>query len=294
MKAILLCGGSGSRLYPTTQVVNKHLQPIYDKPMVYYPLSALMLAGIRDFLLISTEEDIPKFRSLFGDGSQLGLNFEYAVQKKPEGIAQAFLLAEDFLEGDDVCLILGDNIFYGEGVSELFQDSVKAVKKTGKAEVFGYYVEDPERFGVADFDQQGNVIKLEEKPTNPTSNYAVVGLYFYPSNVVEVAKKVKPSARGELEITSVNQAYLESNQLKLNVLDEAVTWLDTGTHETLLEASNFIKETEANQNKKIACIEEIAFEKGYIDKQQLSNLANKMGNNDYSKYLALIAIGTRN
>ena len=291
MRAILLCGGSGSRLYPTTKVVNKQLLPIYDKPMVYYPLSILLLAGIREILIISTEEDISSYKNLFEDGSQLGIHFEYVVQPRPEGIAQAFLLAEDFLEGDDACLILGDNIFHGQNMAELLMSSVEAVKTTGKAQVFGYHVEDPERFGVADFDPQGNVIKLEEKPTNPTSNYAVVGLYFYPGNVVEVAKKVKPSARGELEITSVNQAYLKTNQLKLNVLDKQVTWLDTGTHETLLEASNFIKATEQTENKKIACIEEIAYEKGYIDQQQLTDLVNNMGNNNYSKYLASKARG---
>ncbi len=291
MKAILLAGGSGSRLHPITQVVNKQLMPIYDKPMVYYPLSVLMLSGIRDILIISTEQDLPKFEWLFGDGSDLGLSIEYVVQKRPEGIAQAFLLAEEFLAGEDACLILGDNIFYGHGISELLTSSVEDVKATRKATVFGYYVRDPERYGVAEFDEFGQVSKIEEKPDNPSSNFAVVGLYFYPGNVVEIAKEVIPSPRGELEISSVNQAYLDKQQLQLKIIGRGVAWLDTGTHESLLEAANFIQTIEKRQGLKVACLEEIAFDKGYIDKQQLLKLAEKMGSSPYGDYLTQRARG---
>jgi len=285
MKGVILAGGTGTRLHPITKVISKQLLPVYDKPMIYYPLSVLMLAGIREILIISTPHDLPNFRALFGDGSQLGLKFSYAEQPKPEGLAQAFIIGEEFLGDDDVCLVLGDNIFYGAGLHKLLAQSVKMVKNEGKAVVFGYYVENPERYGVAEVDVAGNVLSIEEKPNRPKSNYAVVGLYFYPNNVVSIAKKVKPSGRGELEITSVNQAYLEKQQLKLQVMSRGYGWLDTGTHEALSDASEFVKVVEKRTGLKIACIEEIAFRMGYIDKATLVNSIKEQGKSYYAEYL---------
>ncbi len=285
MKGIILAGGSGTRLYPITKGVSKQLVPIYDKPMIYYPLSVLMLAGIREVLIISTPKDLPRFEELLGDGSDLGMRFEYVVQPSPDGLAQAFVLGEEFIGDDDVCLVLGDNIFYGHGLTQLLQRSVKNVKEESKATVFGYYVKDPERYGVAAFDDSGNVTSIEEKPSEPKSNYAVVGLYFYPNSVVEIAKKVKPSDRGELEITSVNQAYLEQNSLKVELMGRGYAWLDTGTHESLLEASQFIQTIENRQSLKVACLEEIAYEMGYIDEKKLLELAEPLKKNQYGQYL---------
>jgi len=285
MKGVILAGGAGTRLHPITKVISKQLLPVYDKPMIYYPLSVLMLAGIREILIISTPPDLPNFKALFGDGSQLGLKFSYAEQPKPEGLAQAFIIGEEFLGDDDVCLVLGDNIFYGAGLHKLLAQSVKMVKNEGKAVVFGYYVENPERYGVAEVDVAGNVLSIEEKPKRPKSNYAVVGLYFYPNNVVSIAKKVKPSGRGELEITSVNQAYLEKQQLKLQVMSRGYGWLDTGTHEALSDASEFVKVVEKRTGLKIACIEEIAFRMGYIDKATLVNSIKEQGKSYYAEYL---------
>lgn len=285
MKGIILAGGSGTRLYPITKGVSKQLTPIYDKPMVYYPLSVLMLAGITDVLIISTPHDLPQFESLLGDGADIGMKFSYKVQPSPDGLAQAFLLGEEFIADDDVCLVLGDNIFYGHGFKKMLRHSVKNVSEEGKATVFGYYVRDPERYGVAEFDAAGNVLSIEEKPVQPKSNHAVVGLYFYPNNVVEVAKAVKPSHRGELEITSVNQAYLDQKNLKVELMGRGFAWLDTGTHESLMEASNYIQTIENRQGLKVACIEEIAYEMGYITKDQLIELAQPLKKNQYGQYL---------
>ena len=285
MKGIILAGGSGTRLYPITKGVSKQLTPIYDKPMVYYPLSVLMLAGITEVLIISTPQDLPQFESLLGDGADIGMSFSYKVQPSPDGLAQAFILGEEFIGDDDVCLVLGDNIFYGHGFQRMLLHSVKNVIEQSKATVFGYYVRDPERYGVAEFDQDGNVLSIEEKPVNPKSNHAVVGLYFYPNNVIEVAKAVKPSHRGELEITSVNQAYLEQQNLKVEIMGRGFAWLDTGTHESLMEASNYIQTIENRQGLKVACIEEIAYEMGYISKQQLIELAQPLKKNQYGQYL---------
>jgi glucose-1-phosphate thymidylyltransferase len=285
MKGIILAGGSGTRLYPITKGTSKQLLSIYDKPMVYYPLSILMLAGITEVLIISTPQDLPNFKKLFGDGSSVGMQFSYIEQPSPDGLAQAFILGEAFIGNDDVCLILGDNIFYGAGIENLLEDALKTVAIEQKAAIFGYYVQDPERYGVAEFDTKGNVISIEEKPIAPKSNYAVVGLYFYPNSVVEIAKNIKPSARGELEITTVNQTYLNAKNLKLNKMGRGYAWLDTGTQDSLLEASNFIQTIEKRQGLKVACIEEIAFEKGYISKAQLLTIAEAYKGNDYGKYL---------
>jgi glucose-1-phosphate thymidylyltransferase len=285
MKGIILAGGSGTRLYPITKGTSKQLLSIYDKPMVYYPLSILMLSGITEVLIISTPQDLPNFKKLFGDGSSLGMQFSYKEQPSPDGLAQAFILGEEFIGNDDVCLILGDNIFYGAGLENLLEDALTTVFTEQKATIFGYYVQDPERYGVAEFDKEGTVISIEEKPIEPKSNYAVVGLYFYPNSVVEIAKNIKPSARGELEITTVNQTYLNAKNLKLNKMGRGYAWLDTGTQDSLLEASNFIQTIEKRQGLKVACIEEIAFEKGYISKAQLLTIAEAYKGNDYGKYL---------
>lgn len=284
MKGIVLAGGSGTRLYPITKGISKQLIPIYDKPMIYYPISVLMLAGINEILIISTPHDLPGFQRLLGDGHELGVTFEYAEQPSPDGLAQAFIIGEKFIGNDCVCLVLGDNIFHGSGFTGLLHDSVKAAEE-GKATVFGYYVNDPERYGVAEFDKNGNCLSIEEKPTNPKSNYAVVGLYFYPNNVVEIAKRIKPSKRGELEITSVNQEYLSINSLKVQTLQRGFTWLDTGTHDSLSEASTYIEVIEKRQGLKIACLEEIAYKQGWISGQQLIEDAQPMVKNEYGKYL---------
>ena len=285
MKGIILAGGSGTRLYPITKGVSKQLVPIYDKPMIYYPLSVLMLAGIKEVLIISTPHDLPRFEELLGDGSDLGMKFSYVVQPSPDGLAQAFLLGEEFLNGDDACLVLGDNIFYGHGLTAMLANSIKNAKEENKATVFGYYVSDPERYGVAQFNENGDVTSIEEKPTNPKSNYAVIGLYFYPSDVVKKAKNVKPSHRGELEITTLNQDYLSENRLKVELMGRGYAWLDTGTHESLLEASSFIQTIENRQSLKVACLEEIAYEMGYISKEQLLELAEPLKKNQYGQYL---------
>ncbi len=285
MKGIILAGGSGTRLYPLTKGVSKQLLPIYDKPMIYYPLSVLMLAGIREILIISTPKDLPLFKALLGDGSEIGIELEYIIQSTPDGLAQAFILGEKFIGSSDVCLVLGDNIFYGQGLIELFSKSVEHVKKENKATVFGYYVNDPERYGVAEFDSDGNVISIEEKPNIPKSNYAVIGLYFYPNDVIEKAKRVKPSARGELEITSLNQDYLKEERLMVELMGRGYAWLDTGTHESLLDASQFIQVIEKRQGLKIACLEEIAFDKGYISKKELLRLAEPLKKNQYGQYM---------
>jgi glucose-1-phosphate thymidylyltransferase len=285
MKGIILAGGSGTRLYPLTKGTSKQLLPINDKPMIYYPLSVLMLTGIRDVLIISTSIDLPRFEQLLGDGSDLGMTFSYIEQPSPDGLAQAFILGEDFIGDDDVCLVLGDNIFYGHGLNKLLAKSLKNVKKHKKATIFGYYVKDPERYGVVDFDKKGNVLSIEEKPEDPKSHYAVVGLYFYPNSVVKIAKQIKPSHRGELEITTVNQTYLKDENLKVLLMGRGFAWLDTGTHESLLDASNYIQTIEERQGLKVACIEEIAFLMGYINKKQLLALAAPLKKNNYGQYL---------
>ena len=285
MKGIILAGGSGTRLYPITKGVSKQLVPIYDKPMIYYPLSVLMLAGIKEVLIITTPQDQSSFINLLGDGSDLGMRFEYVIQPSPDGLAQAFILGEEFLAGDDACLVLGDNIFYGHGLTKLLAQSVRNIQDENKATVFGYYVSDPERYGVAEFDDNGNVISLEEKPKEPKSNYAVVGLYFYPADVVKKAKEVKPSHRGELEITTLNQDYLDESRLKVELMGRGYAWLDTGTHESLLEASSFIQTIENRQSLKVACLEEIAYEMGYISREKLLELAQPLSKNQYGQYL---------
>lgn len=285
MKGIILAGGSGTRLYPITKGVSKQLLPIYDKPMIYYPLSVLMLSGIRDILIITTPEDATAFHRLLGDGSQFGLHLSYAEQPSPDGLAQAFIIGEEFIGKDDVCLILGDNIFYGQHFSQMLAQAVTNVQQEQKATVFGYYVKDPERYGVAEFDQEGNVLSIEEKPKNPKSNYAIVGLYFYPNKVVEIAKHIKPSARGELEITSVNQEFLRAKELKVQLLGRGFAWLDTGTHESLTEATNFVETLEKRQGLKISCLEEIAYHKGWISKEKLKELAQELSKNGYGQYL---------
>ncbi len=284
MKGIILAGGSGTRLHPLTKVVSKQLLPIYDKPMIYYPLSVLLLAGINEILIISTPHDLPNFKKLFGDGKQLGLKLSYAEQPSPDGLAQAFIIGEKFIGNDDVCLVLGDNVFYGSGFSKLLRNSVQTVAEQNKAVIFGYYVEDPERYGVAEIDKEGKVLNIEEKPSQPKSNHAVVGLYFYPNSVVEIAKKIEPSDRGELEITTVNQIYLEKAQLKMQQLSRGYAWLDTGTHEALTEATEFIKAIEKRTSLKVACIEEIAWRMKFITTDELNTIADKM-NNDYGAYL---------
>jgi glucose-1-phosphate thymidylyltransferase len=284
MKGIILAGGSGTRLYPITKGVSKQLLPVYDKPMIYYPLSVLMLAGIKEVLIISTTEDLPNYEKLLGDGSELGLKLFYKEQPSPDGLAQAFIIGEEFIGNNDVCLVLGDNIFYGSGFSGMLKNAYKNISK-GKSTVFGYYVTDPERFGVAEFDNKGNVISIEEKPKNPKSNYAVVGLYFYTNEVIQIAKNVKPSNRGELEITSVNQVYLSQNNLKVELLGRGFAWLDTGTHDSLLEAGRFIESIEKRKGLKVACLEEIAYRMEYINAEQVKKLAQPLKKNDYGKYL---------
>ena len=289
MKGIILAGGSGTRLYPITKGVSKQLLPIYDKPMVYYPLSTLMLAGIRDILLISTPTDLPAFRRLLGNGADIGINITYAEQPSPDGLAQAFIIGRDFIGQDSVCLVLGDNIFYGQSFSQMLHRSVQITEQEGKASIYGYWVADPERYGVAEFDAQGRVVSIEEKPQKSQSNYAVVGLYFYPNSVVQIAQNLRPSARGELEITSVNQAYLAKGQLNMQCLGRGFAWLDTGTHESLSEASTFIEVIEKRQGLKVACIEEVAYNNGWIDRAQLLAIAQTMKNNQYGQYLLRLA-----
>jgi glucose-1-phosphate thymidylyltransferase len=285
MKGIILAGGSGTRLYPITRGTSKQLLPIYDKPMIYYPLSVLMKSGIREILIISTPDDLPNFERLLGNGKELGLELHYSEQPSPDGLAQAFLIGEEFIGDDDVCLVLGDNIFYGHGFSKLLSQSVANVQELNKATVFGYYVSDPSRYGVVEFDREGKVLSIEEKPQNPKSNHAIVGLYFYPNSVVDIAKNIKPSARGELEITTVNQEYLQRNELKVELMGRGFSWLDTGTHESLIEASNYIKMIESRQGLKVACLEVIACEMGYISKKQLLKLAEPLIKNGYGQYL---------
>ena len=285
MKGIVLAGGSGTRLHPITKGISKQLLPVYDKPMIYYPISVLMLAGIREILIISTPTDLPFFERLLGDGSDFGVEFSYVEQPSPDGLAQAFILGEQFIGSDSVCLVLGDNIFYGRGFSRLLLNAVENAEKDQMATIFGYSVEDPERYGVAEVDEEGNVLSIEEKPVHPKSNYAVTGLYFYPNDVVEIAKNIKPSARGELEITTVNEAFLKSKQLKLEMMSRGFAWLDTGTHESLIEAGQFVQIVEKRQGLKIACLEEIAYKRGFIDKKQLAKLAKELSKNQYGQYL---------
>ena len=291
MKGIVLAGGSGTRLYPITKGISKQLIPIFDKPMIYYPISVLMLADIKEILIISTPTDLPAFKRLLGDGSDFGVHFEYAEQPYPGGLAQAFIIGEEFIGDDSAGLVLGDNIFYGAGFTKLLRESVQNVERDGKSTVFGYYVNDPERYGVAEFDAEGNCLSIEEKPEHPKSNYAVVGLYFYPNSVVEIAKNIKPSARGELEITTVNQEYLKRGELKVQTLQRGFAWLDTGTHDSLSEASTFIEVIEKRQGQKVACLEEIAFKKGWITKEKLVEVAQPMVKNEYGKYLLRLAEG---
>ncbi len=291
MKGIVLAGGSGTRLYPITKAVSKQLLPVFDKPMVYYPISVLMKAGIRDILIISTPQDLPAFKRLLGDGSDYGVRFEYAEQPSPDGLAQAFIIGEKFIGDDSVCLVLGDNIFHGSGFSKQLNEAVHTAEKEGKATVFGYWVDDPERYGVAEFDAEGNCLSIEEKPKNPKSNYAVVGLYFYPNKVVEVAKHIKPSARGELEITTVNQEFLKDGELKVGTLDRGFAWLDTGTHDSLAEASIYVEVLEKRQGLKIACLEGIAFNRGWISADRLREIAKPMMKNNYGQYLYKLAEG---
>lgn len=291
MKGIVLAGGSGTRLYPITKGISKQLIPIFDKPMIYYPISVLMLADIKEILIISTPTDLPAFKRLLGDGSDFGVHFEYAEQPYPGGLAQAFIIGEEFIGDDSACLVLGDNIFYGAGFTKLLRESVQNVERDGKSTVFGYYVNDPERYGVAEFDAEGYCLSIEEKPEHPKSNYAVVGLYFYPNSVVEIAKNIKPSARGELEITTVNQEYLKRGELKVQTLQRGFAWLDTGTHDSLSEASTFIEVIEKRQGQKVACLEEIAFKKGWITKEKLVEVAQPMVKNEYGKYLLRLAEG---
>tara|TARA_R110002072_G_scaffold302402_2_gene485164 strand:+ start:34281 stop:35159 length:879 start_codon:yes stop_codon:yes gene_type:complete len=285
MKGIVLAGGSGTRLHPITKGVSKQLLPIYDKPMIYYPISVLMLAGIRDILIISTPEDLPNFKKLLGDGSNFGISLSYKEQPSPDGLAQAFIIGEEFIGKDDVCLVLGDNIFYGQGLTQLLKTARKNVEEKRKATVFGYYVNDPERYGVAEFDETGNVISIEEKPTQPKSNYAVVGLYFYPNEAINVAKKIQPSHRGELEITTVNEEFLHRKELMVELLGRGFAWLDTGTHDSLLEASSFIQTIEKRQGLKVACLEEIAFEQGFISAEKVIELAQPLLKTGYGQYL---------
>ncbi|CEN43490.1 dTDP-glucose pyrophosphorylase (glucose-1-phosphate thymidylyltransferase) [Capnocytophaga canimorsus] len=285
MKGIILAGGSGTRLYPITKGISKQLLPVYDKPMIYYPLSVLMLAGIRDVLVISTPQDLPGFQRLLGNGNDYGISISYAEQPSPDGLAQAFIIGEQFIGNDDVCLVLGDNIFYGQSFTKMLLQSVETAEKERKATVFGYYVKDPERYGVAEFDAEGNVLSIEEKPEKPKSHYAVVGLYFYPNKVVNVAKNIKPSARGELEITTVNQEFLKDNELKVQLLGRGFAWLDTGTHDSLSEASNFVETIEKRQGLKISCLEEIAYKKGWISAEKIRELAQPMLKNQYGQYL---------
>jgi len=291
MKGIILAGGSGTRLYPLTKGVSKQLMPIYDKPMIYYPLSVLMLAGIQEALIISTPEDLPRFEQLLGDGSDIGMKFEYIVQPSPDGLAQAFILGKDFIGNEDACLILGDNIYYGHGMTDMLANAVSNAKDKNMATVFGYHVHDPERYGVVDFDTTGKALSIEEKPESPKSNYAVTGLYFYPNDVVKKAVEVVPSNRGELEITTINQMYLSEERLTVELMGRGYAWLDTGTHESLLEASTFIETIERRQGLKVACIEEIAFERGYINKEQLIELAQPLAKNQYGEYLLRRAEG---
>jgi glucose-1-phosphate thymidylyltransferase len=285
MKGIILAGGSGTRLYPLTKGVSKQLMPIYDKPMIYYPLSVLMLSGIREVLIISTPEDLPRFEQLLGSGEEIGMKFEYIIQPSPDGLAQAFILGKDFIGDEDACLVLGDNIYYGQGMPEILSNAVKAARDKSMATVFGYHVQDPERYGVVEFDSSGMALSIEEKPQNPKSSYAVTGLYFYPNDVVKKAQEVVPSDRGELEITSINQMYLDEGRLNVELMGRGYAWLDTGTHESLLEASTFIETIEKRQGLKVACIEEIAFEEGFISKEQLIDLAKPLAKNQYGQYL---------